>query len=196
MCIDYSQTINQYTELDAYPLPRIDDMINNIAHYKVFSTFDLRNAYQQVPIVKDDRTYTGFEANGRLYQFRRIPFGVTNGVAVFQKLIDNIIKEEKSKDTFPYLDYITVAGVNQADHDKNVEALLDIIKRQNRTLKHAKSVISVSSINVLGYLVRHGNRPQKTTSTQRTSSAYKCPVTTYNFGVICLLCEMVTRIFI
>ena len=113
LCVDYSQTINQYTELDAYPLPRIDDMINNLAHYKVFSTFDLRNAYHQVPILKDDRKYTGFEANCRLYQFRRIPFGVTNGVAVFQRLMDNIIKEEKLKDTFPYLDDITVSGVNQ-----------------------------------------------------------------------------------
>ena len=57
LCIDYSQTMNQYTELYAYPLSRIDDMINNLAHYKVFSTFDLRNAYHQVPIVKDDRKY-------------------------------------------------------------------------------------------------------------------------------------------
>ena len=157
LCVDYSQTINQYTVLYAYPLTRIDDMINNLAHYKVFSTFDLRNAYHQVQILKDDRKYTGFEANGRLYQFRRIPFGVTNGVAVFQRLMDNITKEEKLKDTFPYLDDITVAGVNQADHDKNVEAFLDVVKRQNLTLNHAKSVISASSINVLGYLVRDGN---------------------------------------
>ena len=118
-------------------------MINNVAHYRVFSTFDRRNAYRQlVPIVKDDRKYTRFEANGRLYQFRRIPFGVTNGVAVFQR---------KNSDTFPYLDDITVAGVNQADHDKNVVAFLDIIKRH-----HSKSVISDSSINVLGYLVQNG----------------------------------------
>ena len=156
LCVDYSQTINQYTELDAYTLPRIDNMINNIAHYKVLSTFDLRNAYHQVPIVKDDRKYTGFEDNGRLYQFRRIPFGV----AVFQRLMDNIIKEGKLKDTFPYLDDITVAGVTQADHDKNVEAFLDVVKRQNLTLNHAKSVISVSSINVLGYLVQDGKISQ------------------------------------
>ena len=107
-----------------------------------------------MPILKDDRKYTGFEANGRLYQFRLIPFGVTNGFAVFQRLMDNIIKEEKLKDTFPYLDDITV---NQADHDKNVEPFLDVVKCQNLTLNHAKSMISVSSINVLGYLVRDGN---------------------------------------
>ena len=72
-------------------------------------------------------------------------------------LMDNIIKEEKLKDTFPYLDDITVAGGYQAGHDKNVEAFLDVVKRQNLTLNHAKSVISASSINVLGYLVRDGN---------------------------------------
>ena len=54
-------------------------MFNNLSHYKVTSTFDLQNAYHQVPMVKDDRKYTGFEANGRLYQFQRIPLGVTNG---------------------------------------------------------------------------------------------------------------------
>ena len=123
VCVNYSQTINQYTELDACPLPQIDDMIKNLAHYKVFSTFDLGNAYHQVLILKDDRKYTGFEANGRLYQFRRIPFGLTNGVAVFQRLMDNIIKEEKLKDTFPYLDDITVAGVNHG----NMEAFLDVV---------------------------------------------------------------------
>ena len=63
-----------------------------------------------MPIVKYDRKYTGFEANGRLYQFRGIPCGVTNGVTVFQRFMDNIIKEEKLKDTFPYLGDITVAG--------------------------------------------------------------------------------------
>ena len=47
LCIDYSQTVNQYTEVDAYPLPRIDDMITNLAKYWVFSTFDLKNAYHQ-----------------------------------------------------------------------------------------------------------------------------------------------------
>ena len=71
--------------------------------------------------------------------------------------MDNIIKEEKLKDTFPYLDDITVAGVNHADHVKNVEAFLDVVKGQNLILNHAKSVRSASSINIFGYFVRDGN---------------------------------------
>ena len=113
VCIYYSQTVNQYTEVDAYPFPRIDDMITKLAKYRVFSTFDLNNAYHQFPICDSDKKCTGFEENGRLYQFRRIPFGVTNGVAVFQRQMDRTIAEEQLKDTFPYLDDITVADSTQ-----------------------------------------------------------------------------------
>ncbi len=156
LCIDYSQTVNQYTELDAYPLPRIDDMINNLAGYKFFSTFDLKSAYHQVPIKEADQKYTAFEANGRLYHFRRIPFGVTNGVAVFQRAMDKFVDEEGLKDTFPYLDNITVAGRDQEDHDENVQKFHEAIHRRNFTLNETKSVESKSSINLLGYGIGQG----------------------------------------
>ncbi|XP_068222852.1 uncharacterized protein [Palaemon carinicauda] len=66
MVIDYSQTINRFTELDAYPLPRIDETVNNVSRYKVFSTLDLKSAYHQVPIREDEKLYTAFEASGKL----------------------------------------------------------------------------------------------------------------------------------
>ena len=69
LCIDYSQTINIYTQLDGYPLPRIDDMINQLSQYSVFSNFDLRSAYNRIELVSSERKYTGFEANGKLYEF-------------------------------------------------------------------------------------------------------------------------------
>ena len=59
LCIDYSQAVTQYTEVDAYP--RIDDMITNFAKYRVFSTFDLNNAYHQFPICDSDKKYTGLK---------------------------------------------------------------------------------------------------------------------------------------
>lgn len=156
LCIDYSQTINQYTELDAYPLPRIDDMVNNLEIYKVYSTFDLKSAYHQVPIKETDQKYTGFEAIGRLYHFRRIPFGVTNGVAVFQRAMDKFVEKEGLKDTFPYLDNITVAGLDQKEHDENVRKFREAIQRRNLTLNESKSVESKASINILGYCVGNG----------------------------------------
>ena len=90
-------------------------MVNRLASYKVFSTLDLRSAYHQVPIADLDKKFTGFEANGRHYQFRQIPFSVTNGVAVFQRAMDKMVEEEGFKNTFPYLDNITLAGVNQEE---------------------------------------------------------------------------------
>ena len=82
---------------------------------------------------------------------------MTNCVAVFQRLMDKIIKEEELKDTFPYLDDITVAGRTQEEHDSNVKAFLEVVQHRHLTLNHSKSVISALSITVLGYLVEHGS---------------------------------------
>ena len=65
-CIDYSETINLFTLLDAYSLPRIDDLINRLASYKIFPTFDLKCAYHQITIDESDKPYTAFEACGKL----------------------------------------------------------------------------------------------------------------------------------
>ena len=128
LCVDYSQTVNLYTQLDAYPLPRIDDMVNNLAKYTVFSIFDLKSAYHQIPIIETDEKYTAFEANGRLYQFCRIPFGVTTGVAMFQRSMDKFVEDENLTDTSPYLDNITVGGYNQEHHDENCRKFHDAVK--------------------------------------------------------------------
>lgn len=92
LAVDYSQTINKFTLLDSYPLPRIDDTVNKIAQYKVFSKIDLRSAYHQVALREKEKPYTAFEACGKLYQFTRVPFGVTNGVACFQRIMDTLRK--------------------------------------------------------------------------------------------------------
>jgi len=66
MVIDFSQTINRFTALDAYPLPRIDQQVNELAKCKWFSTLDLKSTYYQVPLATEDRAYTAFEADGKL----------------------------------------------------------------------------------------------------------------------------------
>ena len=121
MVFDYSQTINRHTQLDAYPLSRIDEMVSDITKYLIFSTLDLRSVYHQIPIKPEEKTYTAFEACGRLYQFRRIPFGVTNGVASFQRVTDEIISNEKLKGTVAYVDNVTVCGYNEKDHNHNLK---------------------------------------------------------------------------
>jgi len=88
MVVDYPQTINRFTALDAYLLPKIDEQVNNLAQCSWFSTLDLKSAYYQISISPDDKLYTAFEANGKLNQYQRLPFGVTNAVSAFQRIID------------------------------------------------------------------------------------------------------------
>ena len=116
-CVDYSNTITIYTELDAHPIPRIDGTVNKLSKYQVFSTFDLKSAYHQVKIKESDKIYIGFEASGRLYQFTRIPFWVKNGVAAFQRTMDGIVEEDNLEGTFLYLDNVLIGGDSQEDHD-------------------------------------------------------------------------------
>lgn len=81
-------------------------MVNNVERYKVLSTLDLKSAYYQEPI-REEKLYTVFETDSKLYEFNCIPFGVKNGVAVFHQMIDEILKKEV-KDTFVYADNVTL----------------------------------------------------------------------------------------
>jgi len=99
----------------------------------VFSTYDLKSACYQVPFSPEDKIYTAFEAAGKLYQYCRLPFGVINGVAAFQRIIDRLITKNKLSNTYAYLDYITIAGVSEEGYDKNVHAFVEVAKQANLT---------------------------------------------------------------
>ena len=156
LVIDYSATINKFSLLDAYPLPKINDLVNNIAQYKVFSTVDLASSYHQVKIKESDKKYTAFEANGFFYQFTRIHFGVTNGVACFQRTIDTLIKEDQLEGVFPYLDYVTICGKNQAEHDKNFEHFMKMVAKRGLTCNRNKCVFSTRKLKILGSVIENG----------------------------------------
>ena len=138
LVVDYSRTINMYTELDAYPLPRIDKIVNKISTYSIFSTLDLKSAYHQIPLREDEKVYTGFESCRKLYQFKRIPNGVTNGVSAFQRIIDDILEKENVEDTFAYIDNVTVCGNTQAEHDANLKRFLEVSEKYEITFNHNK----------------------------------------------------------
>jgi len=135
LAIDYSQTINQFTLLDAFPLPNINDLINKIAQFLAFSTVDFKSAYHQLLLNPEDRKYSAFEASGGLNQFTRLPFGVTNEVACFQCTRMQFVKEEKLEGVFPYLDNITICGSSEDDCNSNLQAFYEAAKRRNLEFK-------------------------------------------------------------
>ena len=156
LVVDYSMTVNRFTLLDAYPLPRIDDMVNTMAQYRVFSTVDMKSAYHQISIADTDRPYTAFEADGGLYQFCRLPFGVTNGVSVFQREMDSFVEENELHGTFPYLDNITICGKDQKEHDINLNKFLKAADEINLTFNKEKSEFSTTKLHILGSVIENG----------------------------------------
>ena len=156
LVIDFSQTINKFTYLDAYRLPNLNETVNTIDQYCVCSVIDLKCAYHQGPLPNSDKKCTAFEANGRLYPFCRIPFGVTSRISAFQRTIDSFIAEEGLTDTFAYLDDVTICGNGQEHHDKNLTKFLDAASRRNLTLNRDKCVFSTKKIALLSYMVFKG----------------------------------------
>ncbi|GFU83676.1 retrovirus-related Pol polyprotein from transposon opus [Trichonephila clavipes] len=182
MVVDYSQTINKYTLLDAYPLPKIEEVILKISKNKVFSKIDLQSAYHQIPIQDSERHYTAFEACGKLYQFLRVPFGVTNGVACFQRVIDKIIEDEGLTLTYPFIDDVSVCGKDQNEHDDNLEKFITVAKKYNLTLNEDTCTYSSNSVHLLGYIIQDGIikpdperlKPLRDILVPKDSSALQC----------------------
>ena len=155
LVVDYSLTINRFTYLDAYPLPHIEDLVNKVATYKFFSTIDLQSAYHCIPLHPDDKIYTAFEADGRLYQFTRLSFGLTNGVSSFQRIIADLITKSGLKGTYAYLDDVTICGKTQEEHDRNLERFMEMARKYRLTFNSDKCTFSKKVISLLGYEVKH-----------------------------------------
>ncbi|XP_062888949.1 uncharacterized protein LOC134337687 [Mobula hypostoma] len=114
MVVDYSQTINRFMQLDAYPLPCIVDM------------------------------------------FKRVPFGVTNGVSVFQREMDRMVDQCQLKAMLLYLDNITICRHDQQDHDNNLQKFLQAAKAFNLTYNKDKYVFGTTHLAILGCVMENG----------------------------------------
>ena len=138
------------------PYRKSTNKFNKIASGNIFSTLDLKSAYYEIPLSENEKHYTAFEANGKLYQYCRLPFVVKNGVPAFQKIMDGIIESNKLLGVFAYLDNVTIVGKNQQQHDNNLKAFLETAKTLNLTFNESKSIISVNEISLLGYTISNG----------------------------------------
>ena len=96
ICVDY-RALNRDTVPDKYPIPRIDELIDRVGRCKakVFSALDLMKGYHQVKVKSEDKQKTAFVCHQGLYQYRRMPFGLTNVPATFQQLIDKLFDKQR-----------------------------------------------------------------------------------------------------
>ena len=100
LVIGNSQSINRFILKDAYPLSKFTTIISEIEKHRLNFGLNVKSAYHQIPLRKAYRSYTAFEACGKLYNLKKILFGNTHGVAEFQRILDEIIEKEALKATF------------------------------------------------------------------------------------------------
>lgn len=109
--------LNRRSRPDAYPLPRIDTILNRLRNAKYVSSLDLKDGYWQIPLDEDSKKYTAFAVTGRgLYQWRVMPFGLHSAPATFQRALDTVIGPDMEPYAFAYLDDIIVIGETLEKH--------------------------------------------------------------------------------
>jgi hypothetical protein len=114
VCIDY-RLLNQRTIKDAFPLPRIDECIEQLKGAKYFSSLDLTQGYLQIKLHEDDQHKTAFRALGSLYEFQRLPFGLCNSPATFSRLMGRCLGDFNVQGIIVYLDDVLVYSSSIAD---------------------------------------------------------------------------------
>lgn len=154
MCVDYAATVNRFTEMDAFPMPDQQDLLSEIHGNSVFSKIDLKDAYHSLSILSEERKYTAFEADGNLYEFTRLPFGVTNGTSAFGRAMKKVLHTLKG--TYNFLDDIFVVGKSQDEHDERLRAFFRRAKEFNLSLNSKKCSFNQSTLTFLGHRFEKG----------------------------------------
>ena len=123
ICVDY-RAVNSVTKRDSFPLPNLSDAIGQFKDNKYFSSLDLLSRYHQVALEPESREITAFSTGNQLYQFTKLPFGVTNGPATFSRLMSVVLSGVPCDKVQVYLDDILVVGVDFEDHLSNLGLVL------------------------------------------------------------------------
>ena len=158
-CVDYRE-LNSVTVRDVYPIPRIDDTLDQLQHAKYFSSMDLRSGFWQIELNPASRDKTAFISHAGLYRFRVMPFGLTNAPATFQRLMDLVLGGLKWSCALVYLDDIIVYSSSFTDHLNHLELVLQQIQQSGLTLKINKCHFCKTHLKYLGHIVsKEGIQP-------------------------------------
>ena len=136
ICGDYRMTVNQASRLDSYPLPRVDELFATLAGGNTFSKLDLQHAYLELPLETNSKQYTTINTHRGLFQYNRLPFGVSSAPGIFQRAIDDLVKGIPH--VAAYMDDILLTGETQEQHLQNLTAVLERLKAAGVRLKKPK----------------------------------------------------------
>lgn len=162
LCVDY-RLLNSVTVKERYPIPVIEDEIARLSGQAWFITLDLMSGYYQVPIAEESKHLTAFVTPDGQYEYNRMPFGLANAPAVFQRMMNHVLGPARFSKATVYIDDLLIFGKSASECLERFEEVLNLLKEANLKLNLAKCAFLQNTINYLGFEISSdGMRPGKT----------------------------------
>ena len=155
MAIDFRK-LNEVTKKDNFPMPRIDEILDKVSNATVFSRLDLRKGYYQILMHDKDKEKTAFSFMGKLYHFKRMPFGLCCAPQTFQRVMQRILGDLDFVEV--YLDDVVIHSRTPDEHVDHLRTALDRIKKFNLRLNNEKCQFGKKEIEFLGFSIANGQR--------------------------------------
>ncbi|WVZ93098.1 hypothetical protein U9M48_039107 [Paspalum notatum var. saurae] len=155
MCIDY-RALNDVTIKNKYPLPRIDDLFDQLKGASVFSKIDLRSGYHQLKIRASDIPKTAFVSLYVLYEFTVMSFGLKNAPAYFMYFMNKVFMEYLDKFAVVFIDDILVFSTNEEEHEKHLRMVLQKLRENQLYAKLSKCEFWLLEVSFLGHIISMG----------------------------------------
>jgi hypothetical protein len=152
LCIDFQQ-LNKVTVKNKYPLPRIDDLFDQLKGARIFSKIDLRSGYHQLTLKEEDISKTTFRTRYDHYEFRVVPFGLSNTPVVFMCLMNGVFREYLDKFVIVFLDNILVYSKSEEYHEKHLRMVLQVLREHQLYAKLRKCSFYQRKIHYLGHII-------------------------------------------
>ena len=159
LVIDYRK-LNEKTIQDAYPLPNIDEILDQLGNARYFSAFDLASGFHQIGMNPKDVPKTAFSTPNGHYEYTRMPFGLKNAPPTFQRMMNKGLKGLIGNNCFVYIDDIIVYGKTIEEHNKNLRILFERLRQVGLKLQPDKCEYLRPELEYLGHVIsEHGIQP-------------------------------------
>lgn len=159
LVIDFRQLNNKTIE-DKYPLPRIEEILDNLGKCQYFSTLDLAQGFHQIELDENSVEKTAFTIDNRHLMFKRMPFGLRNAPATFQRVMDQVLRPFLYKFCFVYMDDVIVYSKSIEQHAQHLSLILRKLREVNLKVQLDKTEFLHKEVAFLGHIVsRNGIKP-------------------------------------
>ena len=152
MFIDYRE-LNKLTIKNRYPLPRIDDLFDQLQGASYFSKIDLRLGYHQLRVQEEDIPKTAFRTRYEHYEFVVMPFGLTNAPVVFMDLMNRVCRPYLDKFVIVFIDDILIYSRSEEEHRQHLRLILETLRAEKLYAKFSKCEFWIREVNFLGHVV-------------------------------------------